>query len=188
MQLFDSLYNKYMFKKYDVKYATFPAIYGRIMIANFARSGAGSIKFGKNVVINSGLAANPVGGVKTVLLFKNNGALIEIDDCAGISNALIAAYEYVYIGKNVNIGAGVKIMDTDFHSPHLTDRMNGDINIPHKPVRIKDGAFIGTEAIILKGVTIGEEAIVGAGSIVAKDVPAGEIWCGNPAKFIKKIK
>ncbi len=188
MQLLDTLYNRYIFKKYNVQYETFPTIYGKIMIANFARSGTGSIKIGKNVVINSGLEANPVGGVRTVLLFKNNGALIEIDDNTGISNALIAAYEYVYIGKNVNIGAGVKIMDTDFHSPFLQDRMNGDINIPHKPVKIKDGAFIGTNAIILKGVTIGEEAIVGAGSVVAKDVPPGEIWCGNPARFIKKIK
>ncbi len=188
MQIFDDIYNRYIFKKYNVQYETFPTIYGRIMIANFARKGTGSIKIGKNVVINSSLKANPVGGVRTVLLFKNEGAVIEIDDYAGMSNVLIAAYEYVYIGKHVNIGAGAKIMDTDFHSPFLSDRVNGDINIPHKPVRIKDGAFIGTDAIILKGVTIGEEAIVGAGSLVTKDVPPGEIWGGNPAKFIKKIK
>ena len=36
-----------------------------------------------------------------------------------------------------------------------------------------------------KGVTIGEHAIVGAGSVVAKDIPAGEIWAGNPAKKLR---
>lgn len=52
---------------------------------------------------------------------------------------------------------------------------------------IKDNAFIGAHSIILKGVTIGEKSIIGAGSVVARDVPDGEIWAGNPAKFIKNI-
>ena len=42
-------------------------------------------------------------------------------------------------------------------------------------------------SIILKGVTIGENSVVGAGSVVTKDIPSGEVWAGNPAKFIRKI-
>lgn len=38
----------------------------------------------------------------------------------------------------------------------------------------------------MKPVTIGEDAIVGAGSVVTKDIPAGEVWAGNPARFIRK--
>lgn len=41
------------------------------------------------------------------------------------------------------------------------------------------------ENIIGKGVTIREHASVGAGSVVAKNIPAGEIWAGNPAKKIR---
>ena len=55
------------------------------------------------------------------------------------------------------------------------------------PVRIENDAFIGTRCIICKGVTIGEKSIIAAGSVVVKDVPAGEMWGGNPAKYIKKI-
>ena len=41
------------------------------------------------------------------------------------------------------------------------------------------------EKVTGKGVTIGEHAIGGAGSVVANDIPAGEIWAGNPAKKIR---
>lgn len=49
---------------------------------------------------------------------------------------------------------------------------------------IKDGASIGTGAVILPGVTIGERAIVGAGAVVLKDVPPNAIVVGNPAHIV----
>ena len=45
----------------------------------------------------------------------------------------------------------------------------------------------GGHCIILKGVPIGDEAVIGASSVVTKDVPPGEIWAANPAKFIRKL-
>ena len=53
-------------------------------------------------------------------------------------------------------------------------------------VHICKGAYIGMGTMIVKPVTIGEGAIVGAGSIVTKDIPANEVWAGNPARFIRK--
>ncbi len=46
---------------------------------------------------------------------------------------------------------------------------------------------IGAGATILPGVTVGENAIVAAAAVVTKDVPANEIWGGNPARLIKVI-
>jgi acetyltransferase-like isoleucine patch superfamily enzyme len=52
-------------------------------------------------------------------------------------------------------------------------------------VQIGDYAFIGANTIICNSVSIGDHAIVAAGSVVTKDIPANQVWGGNPAKFIK---
>jgi len=84
----------------------------------------------------------------------------------------------IKIGDNVSISANVTILtaDHDPNSPEFSGRT--------APVVIEDYVFIGTGAMILKGVRLGAGAIVGAGSIVTRDVPAGEIWAGNPARKI----
>jgi acetyltransferase-like isoleucine patch superfamily enzyme len=56
------------------------------------------------------------------------------------------------------------------------------------PTIVRKGASIGSGSTILCGIEIGEGAIVGAGSIVTKDVPAGMIVAGNPAKEIRSIE
>lgn len=49
------------------------------------------------------------------------------------------------------------------------------------------GASIGAASVILGGVTIGENALIGAGSVVTKDVPANQLWVGNPARFVRVL-
>lgn len=53
--------------------------------------------------------------------------------------------------------------------------------------RIKRGAKIGANATILPGVIIGEDALVGAGAVVVKDVPAGVVVAGNPARIVRRL-
>ena len=52
-------------------------------------------------------------------------------------------------------------------------------------ITIEEDVWIGTEAVILKGVTIGRGAIIAAGSVVTKSVGAFEIWGGVPAKKVR---
>lgn len=54
-------------------------------------------------------------------------------------------------------------------------------------IHIKRGAWIGTGAIILQGITIGEFSVVAAGAVVTKDVPPYAIAAGVPAKVVKNI-
>jgi maltose O-acetyltransferase len=53
------------------------------------------------------------------------------------------------------------------------------------PIHVHRGAWIGSRATILGGVTIGEGAVIGAGSVVTRSVPAHEFWAGNPARYIR---
>lgn len=105
-----------------------------------------------------------------------------------ISNTVIVATKKIEIGSNVLIGGGCTIVDSDFHSMNYRDWLTekDEENMVSLPVIIGNNVFIGMNTIILKGVTIGDGAVIAAGSVVSKTIPNGEIWGGNPARFIKK--
>lgn len=88
--------------------------------------------------------------------------------------------EGIHIDESVIITTGTTILS------HYLDTDKSCIEFKLGDVHICKNVFIGANVTICNSVTIGEGAIVGAGSIVTKDIPAGEIWAGNPAKFIKK--
>jgi maltose O-acetyltransferase len=55
------------------------------------------------------------------------------------------------------------------------------------PIAIGDNVCLGGGAIVLPGVTIGADSIVGAGAVVTKDVPAGVLAVGNPARVVRSL-
>lgn len=177
------MYNALRFSRYHVKRGKGVSVAGRIFCVANSKDG---ILIGDGVRINSCRAANPIGGdTKTILFAKGNGK-IRIGKGTGISNSTLFACDSITIGENVLLGNGVKIYDTDFHPLDFEERMTKSGGVV-SPVTIKDGAFIGANTIVLKGVVIGEKSVVGAGSVVTKNIPDGEIWAGNPARFIRKI-
>jgi acetyltransferase-like isoleucine patch superfamily enzyme len=54
-----------------------------------------------------------------------------------------------------------------------------------RPVRVEDGADVGTGAVVLPGVTIGRGSVVGAGAVVTRDVPPLAVVAGVPARFMR---
>ncbi len=58
----------------------------------------------------------------------------------------------------------------------------------YKPIKICDNAWIGSNAVILQGVTVGEWSVVAAGAVVTKDVEPFTVVGGIPAKFIRKVE
>lgn len=55
-------------------------------------------------------------------------------------------------------------------------------------VKIGDFVYIGTNALIMPGVTIGDNTLIAAGSIVTKSIPAGVVAAGNPAKILCTVE
>lgn len=150
---------------------------------------AGSIRIGTNVRLLACHRSNRVGLTNPVLLETFGEGYIEIGDHSGASAVIISSRSGVTIGKNVKMGGNVRVFDHDYHSLDAAVRRTSDDvhGVKSKPVVIGDDVFIGTNAIILKGVILGARSIVAAGSVVVNNVPADEIWGGNPAAHIRTL-
>ena len=79
----------------------------------------------------------------------------------------------IHIGKYSVVTFGAAILTHDY------------VNSLNRDVYIGDNCFIGAHAIVLPGVTIGDGCIVAAASVVARDVPAGSLVAGNPARVVE---
>jgi len=113
------------------------------------------------------------------------GAVIGAD-CKISTHSFIC--EGVYIERGVFIGHGVMFTNDRFpRAVNLDGSLQTDADWRVVETRVRERASIGSNATILCGVTIGESSIVGAGSVVTRDIPAGEIWAGNPARLFRKV-
>ena len=164
---------------------------GRIRIVGFpVVRGRGLVRVGTGSDFRSKSWSTAMGVLQPcVLNALMETSRIEIGYKCGMSGAVICAKESVVLGNNVQLGSGVVISDTDFHSMDYQVRgQEGDLEAAQSaPVRLEDDCFIGARAIILKGVTIGARSIVGAGAVVVRDVPADTVVAGNPTRVIKAL-
>lgn len=113
-----------------------------------------------------------------IIVFEN--AELELGSGFFNSNVKIRCKDKIKIGKQVAISHDVTIMDSDAHTINYEDYQIT------KPIVIGDNVWIGSRALIMKGVNVGDGAIIAAGSVVTKDVPANSMVAGVPAKVIKE--
>lgn len=84
----------------------------------------------------------------------------------------------ITIGDNVTLAPNVTILAHDAS-------MHGALGYTKiAKVNIGNRVFIGAGTIVMPGVTIGDDAVIGAGSVVTKNIPAGKVFAGNPAREI----
>lgn len=140
-------------------------------------------KLDKNVLIadTASVRENVTVGEKTII---GKGATIENKVkigkfCKIQSNVQLVPYsvveDYVFLSPGV-------MTSNDRYAGRTKRRLD-----EFKGVTIKKGARLGVAAITLPGVTIEEDAMVGAGSVVTKDVPAGKVVVGAPARIIRDV-
>jgi len=138
--------------------------------------------------------------VRAQLLTFPDGGRITIGNETYIgSDTRIWSRHGVIIGNHVLISHLVDIHDTDGHPMDWEDRRRDTRRIltaassqaigeiAGAPVEIKDDAWIGFKASILKGVTIGRGAVVASGSMVTRSVEDFTVVAGNPAQVIKRL-
>jgi acetyltransferase-like isoleucine patch superfamily enzyme len=187
IDLFYKIFNIIKFKQKGVCFGNGLRVSGDM---NLIVSQSSTIKIGDNFRLVSGNMYNSIGRNIKSCLRADDQSKIVIGDNVGMSNVSIWAKLSINIGNNVKIGADTIVIDSDMHAVDYIHRRNYKddvINAQKKPVIIGDDVFIGTRSIICKGVNIGARTIIGAGSVVICDIPADEIWAGNPARFIKKL-
>nr|WP_323747644.1 DapH/DapD/GlmU-related protein [Catenulispora rubra] len=56
-----------------------------------------------------------------------------------------------------------------------------------RPITIGDNVWLGGGVIVCPGVTIGDNSVLGAGAIVTRDIPAGCLALGSPARVVRKL-
>lgn len=107
-----------------------------------------------------------------------DGAVLTLGDSFINSDCKVRCHKSITIGDGCAISHDFTVMDSNAH------KLDGSRGTA--PVIIGDHVWIGTRVTVLPGVSIGDGAVVAAGALVAKDVPAGALVGGVPAKVIRE--
>ena len=146
---------------------------------------ASSVRLGRDVVIHHPDLVNLYGceiGDGTKI-----GSFVEIQKNASIGRLCkISSHTFICEGVSIEddvfVGHGVMFINDRYPRATAAGGLQTDADWKVIPTRIRNGASIGSGAIIMCGVTIGARAMVGAGAVVTHDVPDDAVVAGVPAR------
>lgn len=108
------------------------------------------------------------------------GGKLEVGDDVFIGRGtVLGCNNMIRIGSGSQIAHYVTLIDSDHRFGKGQSLRQGSETAP---IEIGQNVWIGTQAVVLKGVTVGDESVIGAGAVVTKEVPALNIATGVPAK------
>lgn len=154
------------------------------------------LQLGERAAIRAGCVVDLAKGANFVLGKRSEIRHYSIIECGTrvvVGNrSVIGAYNWlqgsgdIEIGNDVIIGPGVRIIST---AHELSDP-----NLPfsRQPLRvgkvcIGNNVWLGANVIVLAGVSIGKNVVVGAGALVTRDLAAGGMYVGSPARRVKDV-
>jgi len=135
---------------------------------------AGEIMVGKRVLVH--------GSRSPVRLNAASGTIVIGDDVFLNTGVIIYSAARVEIGKDTKIADDCVVSDTNFHAVHQGQ------SVRPRPIKIGRNVWLGRQAVVMPGVEIGDHSVIAAGSVVYDNVPAKQVWRGNPATFYKPVK
>ena len=122
------------------------------------------------------------------------GSFVEIQKNARVGRRCkISSHSFICEGVTIEdevfIGHGVIFINDIYPRATRADgRVQTEADWTVVPTIVRRGASIGSGATILAGIEIGARAIIGAGAVVTKDVPAGAIVAGVPARLLRFLE
>jgi maltose O-acetyltransferase len=155
------------------------------LLAPAMLTGQGRISFDGEVVLGWEQGPGFLAGY-TYIEARRPESLVSFGAGTHLNNGVTIVSEGpgITIGERCVVGPGVHIYDSDFHALEATGRETTE---PYRAaVSIGDDVFIGSNAIVLKGVTVEAGSVVGAGAVLATNVPANTVVAGNPARAARR--
>jgi len=122
------------------------------------------------------------------------GTFVEVQKNAEVgARCKISSHTFICEGVRIEdeVFVGHGVMFTNTVLPRATTgagALQSEADWQCVKTLVQRRASIGSGSVIMCGITIGPGAVIGAGAVVTKDVPAGEVWVGNPARFLKKAE
>jgi maltose O-acetyltransferase len=104
--------------------------------------------------------------------------------CVIVNGTEIIAREAITIGPDSLIGPRCVLMDSDFHGLHPADRSSAGLS---KPIVLERNVWLGSESMVLKGVTLGRDAVVAARTVVRNSYPKGAVVAHPRAEIIDSV-
>ena len=120
----------------------------------------------------------------TRFLIEEDGK-VEVEDHCYFNGTTIKSVNFIKFKKQCLV-SDATLVDTDFHSIQI-NRRNPNVQAKTKPICIDENAWIGSQSMILKGVTIGKNSVVGARTVVRQSVPDNVVVIGNPQQTVKEL-
>lgn len=154
-----------------------------------------NIRFGEGVVIGRNVEIEPGAAVWNNSIIRDGVSIGK----GSVIGHLVVVERDTKIGRNTtiqsqcHITALAEIGDNCFFGPGVI--MTNEKNIANQGrttpklevCRVGNGVRIGAGSLLLPGVQIGDNAFIAAGSLVSKNVPAGEMWGGRPARKMREV-
>lgn len=160
----------------------------------------GRVHFGKGFVCNHRLVIRGPGRViigdyvnawahqePTRLLTTRADAIIVVGNNVRLNGPTLLASERIDVGDLSILGSTI-LFDSDFHSVRRDRSTNPRAPIRRAPIRIGKNVWLGGQSAVLPGVSVGEDSVVAFRAVVTRDVPAGVIVAGNPARVVRQLQ